>query len=68
MAHEIGACVRARRCELGYSIERAAKVAGVTASCWQKLERGERLPRVDTLMKVAKALAVTVDDLVASIQ
>lgn len=49
----------------GLSQAQLAKLCGVTQQAIQKIEKGTGKPSFDTLMKLAEALGVTVNDLVA---
>lgn len=57
----------ARRCA-GYSQEALGALAGLHRTEIGMVENGERLPRVDTLLKLAFSLAVPVGELVAGIE
>ncbi len=53
---EIGARIRELRLAAGISQEQAARHAGVHLSTWARYERAERLPSIDHLTQVARAL------------
>jgi putative transcriptional regulator len=55
--------IRSLRERLGLTVEEAAKSCGLTRQGWHAVEAGSRIPRIDTLEKMAKALRVTVNDL-----
>lgn len=55
-AKEIGKLIRARREELGLSLEQAAGMADMTANALWLNESGRRIPGSDTLIKLAHAL------------
>lgn len=40
-----------------------AKQAGITVGCYQRYEYGDRIPRADTAILIAKALNSTVEEL-----
>lgn len=49
----------------GLSQDRLAKLADIANNTIIKIEQGENInPRLDTLRKIAKALAVSVDELI----
>ena len=48
----------------GYSsVEKFAYENGIDKSALSKILRGERLPRIDTAIRIAEALEVTLNDL-----
>lgn len=53
---EFGEKVRARRRELGLSRHEAAKIANVSVSGWQHIERGRIRPRPHTARRIAETL------------
>lgn len=53
-----GAAIRKKRFELGISQEDLANAAGVERSHMGKIERGEHLPNLVLILRLAKALAV----------
>ena len=54
------------RAEKNLSQERLAQASGVTYSALSKIEAGYHTdPRVRTLLKIARALGVTIDDLMS---
>ncbi|MEK6712309.1 MAG: helix-turn-helix transcriptional regulator [Nitrospinota bacterium] len=55
--------IRERREALGLSLRTLAERAGVDFAAIDKIERGERDPRVSTLAAIAKGLGVRVTDL-----
>lgn len=52
----------------GFSQEELGELAGLHRTEIGMVENGERLPRVDTLIKLASSLAVPVGELVAGIE
>ncbi|MFI9411358.1 helix-turn-helix domain-containing protein [Nocardia gamkensis] len=58
-AAAFGARVRARRTELGWSQEAAAHACGVHWTYLGQVERGQRSPRVENIMKFATGLQTT---------
>ena len=56
--------IKRYRVKKGLSQEQLAQTAGATYSALSKIEAGYHTdPRVSTLQKIAKALEVTIDDL-----
>jgi transcriptional regulator with XRE-family HTH domain len=58
---------RARR-RAGYSQEALGAICGLHRTEIGMVENGERLPRIDTAMKLAAALEVRVDQLIEGIE
>lgn len=57
--------IKKYRNKLGISQDRLSKLADVTYNTIIKIESGaNRNPTIETLSKIAKALGVTVDDLI----
>jgi len=53
------------RAEMGYSLEKVARLADLSLSTVVKIEDGtNQNPTIDTLSKIASALGVKVDDLI----
>ncbi|HWO82262.1 MAG TPA: helix-turn-helix transcriptional regulator [Solirubrobacterales bacterium] len=52
----------------GFSQEELGALAGLHRTEVGMVEKGERLPRVDTLLKLAAALAVPVGELVTGVE
>ncbi len=57
------AVIRARRRRLGWSIERAAALAGCSTGMWSQLENAKRRPSVVMAAAVAEALELAGADL-----
>lgn len=55
--------VRAQRVAHGYSQAEAAEELGLAAEAYGRLERGQVLPRVETLVRLASVYGVTTDEL-----
>jgi len=55
--------LKARREELGYSVNRTAQLAGISHVGLLQFEGGERSPQLRTVLKVADALGVPLPDL-----
>ncbi len=60
--------LRRLREELNLSQEELAARTGVTRSMIDKMERRERLPSLDTILKVSKALNSSASEIVALIE
>ena len=56
LAHAFGAAVRALRLERGLAQESLAHLAGVERSHMGKIERGEHMPTLAIIFKIAGAL------------
>lgn len=67
-AERIGRNVFMARRRAGYSQEELGALAGLHRTEIGMVENGERLPRVDTLLKLAFSLAVPVGELVTGIE
>jgi transcriptional regulator with XRE-family HTH domain len=67
-AERIGRNVFMARRRAGFSQEDLGAAAGLHRTEVGMVEKGERLPRVDTLLKLASSLAVPVGELVAGIE
>lgn len=62
-AIEIGRKVRLAREEDGWSGDVLSLVAGIGRATLQRIEAGQRIPRADTLMRLACALRMNVEEL-----
>ncbi len=62
---EFGAALRQSRQEKGISIERLSRKVGINAGNLSKLETGKTVPRLDTACRLASAIGVPVQTLVA---
>jgi transcriptional regulator with XRE-family HTH domain len=60
----LGEAVRAKRKEVGFSQEKLAEKADLSAVFISRIERGVESPSVDNLVKIAKAFGLRVRDLV----
>ena len=56
LAHAFGAAVRALRMERGIAQESLAHQAGIERSHMGKIERGEHVPTLPLILKIARAL------------
>jgi XRE family transcriptional regulator, regulator of sulfur utilization len=63
----LGENIRAQRKQLGLSQERLAERAELHPVYVGRVERGEENVSIDSLMRIAKALKVTLHDLVTGI-
>ncbi len=68
LAHAFGAAVRALRTERGIAQESLAHLAGVERSHMGKIERGEHMPTLAIIFKIAGALECSVAELMASME
>ncbi|WP_084787058.1 helix-turn-helix domain-containing protein [Nocardia sp. Root136] len=66
-AQAFGARVRARRTELGWSQEAAAHACGVHWTYLGQVERGQRSPRVENILRFAVGLDTTPGELLDGI-
>ena len=57
--------LKLRRCRdvAGYTQAQVADRAGLHPNAYAKIERGERLPNLETLQKICKALGVKSSDI-----
>lgn len=67
-AERLGRNVFMARRRAGFSQEALAALASLHRTEIGMIENGDRLPRVDTLIKIAAALAVKYEELVAGIE
>jgi DNA-binding XRE family transcriptional regulator len=51
------------RGKAGMTLEEVADVAGISLRSYQRIEAGERWPRVDEALKIADVLKTTVEEL-----
>jgi transcriptional regulator with XRE-family HTH domain len=62
--HKISSNFKKLRAEKGYSLEKVARLADLSLNTVVRLESGtNKNPTIDTLTKIARALDVSVDDL-----
>jgi transcriptional regulator with XRE-family HTH domain len=66
-AKQIGRNLAAARDRVGYSQEELAVRASLHRTAVGQLERGERVPRADTIVKLAGSLGVRPEDLLAGL-
>jgi transcriptional regulator with XRE-family HTH domain len=63
----LGEAVRNHRKASGYSQEKLAERANLSAIFISRVERGKESPSLDSLVKIAKALGIRLRDLVAEV-
>ena len=63
LAQAFGAAVRALRTERGIAQESLAHLAGVERSHMGKIERGEHMPTLALILKIARALGRSASEL-----
>jgi len=61
-----GMAVRTARTELGTAQETLAHLAGIERSHMGKIERGEHMPNLATILRIAKALNRSASELIAA--
>jgi len=62
---KIGFNFKKLRAQKGYSLEKVARLADLSLNTVVRLESGmNKNPTIDTLTKIARALEVSVDDLI----
>ena len=64
----IGRRVRGKRRELALTQEKLAERAGVSSSFIGHIERAEKIPSVETVMKLAYAMKTTTDYLICGVE
>ena len=63
MAKTVGATIRNARERLDLTQAEAAKLAGLSPPAFNRLEHGKGQPRWDTMVRVARAFGLTLDEL-----
>ena len=66
LAQAFGAAVRALRTERGIAQESLAHLAGIERSHMGKIERGEHMPTLALILRIAAALNKSAADLIAA--
>ena len=66
LAQAFGAAVRALRMERGIAQESLAHLAGIERSHMGKIERGEHMPTLAIILKIARALGCSAADLMTA--
>ena len=61
---EIGPRLKALRAELGLSLQQMSAIAEVSAASIHKIERGDMVPTITTLLKLASAFRRPLSDLI----
>jgi transcriptional regulator with XRE-family HTH domain len=65
MSNRISENVKKLRDKKGYSLEKVARLADLSLNTIVKIEKGvNKNPTIETLTKIAKALEVSIDDLI----
>jgi len=65
MSNKISDNLKKLRAQKGYSLEKVARLADLSLNTIVKIENGvNKNPTIETLTKIAKALEVSVDDLI----
>jgi transcriptional regulator with XRE-family HTH domain len=67
LARQFGANVRRMRQRRGYSQEKLAQLCSIHRSAVNDIEKGQRLPRLDTLLKVMMVLDTTPGELLLGV-
>lgn len=63
-SNKMGSNIKKIRAEKGYSLERVARLADLSLNTIVKVESGvNQNPTIETLQKIAKALDVSIEDL-----
>lgn len=62
-AHDVGTEIRNRRRTLGLTQADIAEATGLSQQAISSIEKGRSLPGLDTAVRIARALGVTVEDL-----
>ncbi|MBN0189422.1 helix-turn-helix transcriptional regulator [Pseudomonas aeruginosa] len=63
---KLGAAIRARRIALAYSQEALADASSIDRSHMGKIERGEHMPTLAIIFKIARALGLSVAHLMGA--
>ena len=63
----IGKRIREKRDEHGLTREKVAEMTGISVNYLGTIERGEKIPRVEVIIKIANALKVTSDELLQDV-
>lgn len=63
----IGKRIREKRDEQGLTREKVAEMTGISVNYLGTIERGEKVPRVEVIIKIANALKVTSDELLQDV-
>jgi transcriptional regulator with XRE-family HTH domain len=66
--HALASRIKELRLDRGISQEELAHRSGLSRTGMGFLETGKRWPRLDTLLKVAEGLNITVDELLKGVQ
>ena len=63
----IGDLIRRKRADKAWTQEKLSSEAGISNRFLQKIEAGDRAPSLETIFKLASALAITPDKLITPI-
>ncbi|MBR1598646.1 MAG: helix-turn-helix transcriptional regulator [Lachnospiraceae bacterium] len=63
----IGKRIREKRDQQGLTREEVSEMAGISANYLGTIERGEKIPRLEVIIKIANSLKVTSDDLLQDV-
>jgi len=61
---EIGMRIKKSRTGIGYTQEKFAELTGISTSFVGHIERGEKVPSIETLAAVSRVLGVSIDYIV----
>lgn len=61
--HRIGRCIRNARVDHSLTQEQVFLAASVNRSFYQQIEGGEANPSLETLLRIARAIGVTISEL-----
>ncbi|GAB3847171.1 helix-turn-helix domain-containing protein [Nesterenkonia populi] len=64
---QVGVRLRAARTAKGWTLERLARAAGLSASTLSRLESGKRQASLELLLPLTRQLGIAVDDLIAPV-
>jgi transcriptional regulator with XRE-family HTH domain len=64
LSNQISANLSNIRKRLRYTQREVAKIAGLNINYYAKVERGDSVPSLKTMRKIAKALEVSITDIV----
>lgn len=65
VSNKIAENIKSLRNTKGYSLEKVARLAGLSLNTIVKIENGtNKNPTIDTLIKIAEALNINVNDLI----
>lgn len=59
----LGSEIKKARTDKGLSQRKVATMVGITQQSFQQIEKGKKMPMIETLCKIATVLKKTVDEL-----